>query len=50
MGSSEGYHHLLSDAANTLAGLGNLLGNLSPYGNLEKDRKKKKKLDEGLSR
>ncbi|WP_268034012.1 relaxase/mobilization nuclease domain-containing protein [Algoriphagus sp. PAP.12] len=43
-------HHLLSDAANTLAGLGNLLGNLSPSGNLEKDRKKKKKIDEGLSR
>lgn len=43
-------HHLLSYGANALAGLGDLLGNLSPSGNLEKDRKKKKKLDEGLSR
>jgi hypothetical protein len=41
---------LLSHASDTLAGLGELLGNLSPSGNLARDRKKKKKLDEGLSR
>lgn len=41
---------LLSHTSDALAGLGELLGNLSPSGSLAQDRKKKKNLDEGLSR
>lgn len=41
---------LLSHATDAITGLGGLLGNLSPAGSLEKDRKKKKNLDEELGR